>query len=377
MFKHALTIGHARGIRIDIHASWVIIFVLLVVGMSAGFSQQFPHWSAVEVFATAVLTALIFFASIVAHELGHSLVAIRRGIPVHSITLFIFGGVAELSRDSESADDELWIALAGPLVSAGLAAAFLLLAWVGAGLYEPIPVALGWLGLVNLVVAVFNMIPGFPLDGGRVLRALVWKASGDARKGINVAVIGGRLVAYGLFAMALLNILVLGNPLGGLWLVLIAWFLLTMAQNQGRMFDMKERLGKVTARQLSSHELPLAVTGTSIRDWIDQQVLPTGQRAFLVQNPDDGIGIVSFSDARKIPNEAWATTPIDAIMTPRERWIWVSPDTPAVDVLQRMTSNDLNQLPVMADNRVIGWINRQQLLASVELYLAVEPKQTA
>lgn len=377
MFKHALTMGHARGIRIDIHASWVIIFVLLVVGMSAGFSQQFPHWSAVEVFATSVLTALIFFASIVAHELGHSLVAIRRGIPVHSITLFIFGGVAELSRDSESADDELWIALAGPLVSAALAAAFLLLAWLGAGLYEPIPVALGWLGLVNLVVAVFNMIPGFPLDGGRVLRALVWKASGDARKGINVAVLGGRLVAYGLFAMALLNILVLGNPLGGLWLVLIAWFLLTMAQNQGRMFDMKERLGKVTARQLSSHELPLAVTGTSIRDWIDQQVLPTGQRAFLVQNPDDGIGIVSFSDARKIPNEAWATTPIDAIMTPRERWIWVSPDTPAVDVLQRMTSNDLNQLPVMADNRVIGWINRQQLLASVELYLAVEPKQTA
>jgi Zn-dependent protease/CBS domain-containing protein len=374
MFKHALTLGHVRGIRIDIHASWVVIFVLLVLGMSAGFTQQFPDWTSVEVIATAVVTALVFFASIVAHEFGHSLVAIRRGIPVHSITLFIFGGVAELSRDSESAEDELRIAIAGPLVSAALAAVFGALAWLTSGLYAPLPVALGWLALVNMVVAVFNMIPGFPLDGGRVLRALVWKYTGNARKGVTVAVLGGRLVAYGLFGLALANILLLGNPIGGLWLILIAWFLLGMAQSQGRMFDMKERLSGVSARQLSRTELPLVTAGTSIRAWIDQQVLPYGQRAFLVQDPHSSIGIASFSDACKVPAADWETTTVEQIMTPRARWVWVKPDTPALDVLQLMTTHDVNQIPIMIGDRVTGWINRQKLLTTVELYLAVEPR---
>ena len=229
MFKHALTIARIRGIRIDIHASWLVIAVILVLGMTTGFLQQYPDWSVVTAALTALAAALVFFSSIVAHELGHSLTAIRRGVPVRSITLFIFGGVAELERDSERAEDEFWIALAGPAVSLVLAGLFGLLSWVLSGLPEPVSVALGWLALVNLVVALFNMIPGFPLDGGRVFRAIVWRLTGSARKGVDAAVLGGRLVAYGLFALALYNIVVVGNIGGGLWILLIAWFLLSMA----------------------------------------------------------------------------------------------------------------------------------------------------
>lgn len=166
MFKSVLVIGHFRGIRFEVHISWLIIFALLVVSMSTGLQQHHPDWSMTTAVGTAVVTSLVFFASIVAHELGHSLVAIGRGVPVRAITLFVFGGVAQMNRDPDRANDEFWIAIAGPVVSFALALAFGLLAQLTADWYEPIPVALGWLALINLVVAIFNLIPGFPWTEG-------------------------------------------------------------------------------------------------------------------------------------------------------------------------------------------------------------------
>jgi Zn-dependent protease/predicted transcriptional regulator len=371
MFRSVLLLGHFRGIRIEIHISWVIIFTLFLVSMTAGLQQQYPDWSLPVAIGTALITALTFFASIVAHELGHSLVAIRRGVPVTAITLFIFGGVAQMSRDSDHPDDEFWIAIAGPIVSVGLAMGFGLLSLITAGWYEPLTVGLVWLAFINLVVAVFNLIPGFPLDGGRVFRALVWKVTGDPRKGIDAAIAGGRLVAYALFAVALLNILLLGNLIGGLWITLIAWFLLNMAENQGRMFDLRERLSDTRARDLADPDVPSVGPNRRIDEWVYKQVLPSGRRAFLVRDGDRMLGLISLSDARKVPQEEWSQTRVAEVMTPAEDLTHVGADARAHEILQLMTEHNLNQVPVMEGGRVTGWIDRQRLLRTIDLHMEV------
>ncbi len=369
MFKSVLVLGHVRGIRIEIHASWLVIFVLLMASLGAGLRQAHPDWPMMVVMTTTLATVLAFFASIVAHELGHSLVAIRRGVPVQAITLFIFGGVAQLGRDSESANDEFWIAVAGPVVSFALAVIFGILSLATAAFSDPLSVGLGWLALINLVVAIFNLIPGFPLDGGRVFRALVWKYTGDARKGMNAAVMGGRLVAYLLFAVGLWNVLAIGNLIGGLWIMVIAWFLLTTAEASGKGYHLRQRLQGLRARDFASRDVPMVEPGISIQDWIDHHVLPQGNRSCLVGEGDQVLGLVTLSDIRRIPRDQWTATPIADAMTPSERLIRVTADTSADDVLQLVNEHNLNQVPVMDGDGLHGWIDRSRLLRSLELHL--------
>ncbi|WP_018936292.1 site-2 protease family protein [Thioalkalivibrio sp. ALJ24] len=373
MFKRVLVLGHISGIRIQIHVSWVFILLLLLTAMSTGFHYQFPEWTLPMVVGTAAVTALLFFVSILAHELGHSVVAIRRGVPVESITLFIFGGLAQMGGDTERADDEFWIAIAGPAVSVGLALIFGGLALVTAGWYEPVSVVMGWLAFINLVVAIFNLIPGFPLDGGRVFRALVWKFTGDPRRAVDAAVRGGRMVAYLLFGFGFWNLLVIGNLIGGVWIMLIAWFLLTMAEGQGRMYEMRERLVDVQARDLADPEPPFVSPDASIQEWIDQGVLPGGCRSFLVGEPERVQGLVTLSDSRKVPREQWVTTRIADIMTPADSLSHVGPDTQAEDILRLMSEHNLNQIPVLEESgRAIGWIDRQKLLRTIEIHMEVK-----
>ncbi|MCE8032240.1 MAG: site-2 protease family protein [Halomonas sp.] len=372
MFKSVLVLGHFRGIRLEVHISWLIIFALLLTTMSAGFQNQYPDWSITTAVLTALVTALLFFSSIVAHELGHSLVAIRRGVPVTAITLFIFGGVAQMTRDPDKADDEFWIAIAGPIVSFVLAAGFALLAAMTSGWHEPVPVALGWLATINLVVAIFNLIPGFPLDGGRVLRALVWKWTGDSRKSNEMAFASGKLVAYGLFGLAIWN-MAAGNLVGGLWIMLIAWFLLNMTQAQGRMHMLRERLAGVRARDLAETDIPLVDAQRSIEAWLYQDVLPSGRRAFLIgTDTAHVVGLVSLSDTRRVEQAQWPITRVADIMTPVEKLYHVAPGAKADEVLQLLNEHGLNQIPVMENGRVSGWIDRQRLLRTVELHLEVK-----
>lgn len=363
MFRSVLVLGHIRGIRIEIHVSWLVIFALLMASLHAGLSQAYPDWSSATVLATALSTVLLFFASIVAHELGHSLVAIRRGVNVEAITLFIFGGLAQITRDSESARDEFWIAIAGPLVSIGLALVFTLLSLLASPLSQPVAVAFGWLGIINLIVAVFNLIPGFPLDGGRVFRAIVWRLTGDARKGMRAAVTGGRLVAYGLFAFGLWQLLVWGNLVGGLWIMVIAWFLLNAAEASGRSFDLGERLRQMHARDLAERNVPFVPPSTSVADWVENQVLPTSLRAAFVGDGESVLGLVTLGDARGIDRARWDVTRVTEIMTDAERLVTVDLDADAETVMRLINSHRLNQIPVMEGGRLYGWIDRQRLLS--------------
>lgn len=372
MFRSVLVLGHLRGIRIEIHVSWLVIFVLLMVSLSAGLNQAYPDWSWPTVLTTTLATVLMFFVSILAHELGHSLVAIRRGIPVKAITLFIFGGMAQISKDSESADDEFWIAIAGPAVSFALAILFVLLSIPAAAVSEALSVGLTWLGLINFIVAVFNLVPGFPLDGGRVFRALVWKLTGDAARGMRAAVMGGRLVAYALFALGLWSMLAMNNLIGGLWIMIIAWFLLNMAEASGRSYGLRERLQSIHARDLADDELPLVAPAVSVEDWVHDYMLPTATRAFFVGDGSRIHGLVTLSDARSLAREQWADIRVSDIMTPTEKLIGVEPDTDAEEILRLINEHQLNQMPVVERGRIVGWIDRRRLLGTIELHLELE-----
>lgn len=371
MFESAIRIGTIAGIRIGVHYTWFIIFALITYSLNLLFQQRHPEWPGGQALTTALLTALLFFASIVLHELGHSLVAIRRGIPVRSITLFIFGGVAQTERDADSAATEFRVAIAGPLVSFALSLFFYLLGRGVEGISIAAAVAFNWLASINLAVAVFNLLPGFPLDGGRVFRALVWGFTGDAARGMRWAVASGRLVAYGLLLMGLLVVVTTGLLFNGLWLAAIGWFLLSAAEASGREFTLRHVLRNVRVRDVMRHDAPAVSLGLSVQDWIDQYVLASAQRAFLVEEDGKVVGLATLSDCAKLPRAQWSTTPLSQIMTPREHLHTVSPEAGLVQVLTVMERYSVNQVPVVSRGELIGWIDRDRVLKTVRLYSEV------
>lgn len=370
MFKSSLSIGHIRGIRIQIHISWLIIFVLLSLAMIASLNQARPEWSQTAVVTTTLVSVLLFFASIVLHELGHSLVALSRGIPVPSITLFVFGGMSHMDRDAETARDEFWIAVVGPLISLLLGALFLLLGWL-LPLNDPAQAVFNWVGLINLVVAIFNLIPGFPLDGGRVFRALVWGVTGDPAKAMRWAVMAGRFVAYALFALGIFVLLSEGLW-SGLWIMAIAWFLLSAAAASGLDFSIRQVTRNVRARDLMESNPPRVLADTSIDEWINKHVLPAGHRASLVEHHNEAVGLITLSDANRTERERWADTPVDQVMTPKRDLYTVSSATSADEVLQLLNKHSLNQIPVKDADRLVGWINREHVLQNLQIRMELE-----
>jgi CBS domain-containing protein len=241
-----------------------------------------------------------------------------------------------------------------------------------AAISEPLSVGLGWLALINFVVAVFNLIPGFPLDGGRVFRALVWMFTGNARTGMMAAVMGGRLVAYGLFGLGLWSMLALGNLIGGLWIMVIAWFLLNSAEASGRHFDLSSRLHGIRAMDVTEPDVPLVARNTPVDQWIEQDVLRSGNRTGFVGERDQFLGLVTLSDARRIPRERWPHTPVEDIMTPVDKLVAVQPDTPITELLQLMSEKNFNQVPVMERSRLVGWIDRQRMLRTINIHLELK-----
>lgn len=369
MLESSIRLGRVAGIRIGIHYTWFIIFGLLTFSLMSLFRQAYPGWSQAENVTTATLTCLLFFASIVLHELSHSLVAISRNIPVRSITLFIFGGVAQTDKDAETAGDEFWIAIAGPLVSFALAGLFYVLSGPLESVSEQAAVAFAWLASINLIVGIFNMLPGFPLDGGRVFRAVVWGLSGNAVRGMQWALMGGRVVAFGLLLLGLYQVLATGLLLNGLWLAAIGWFLLSAAEATARDFTLNQLLRGVTARDVLQRDVPTIPADTTIQEWIERYALASGQRSALVTDRDgEVVGLVTLGDCRKVPKEEWSSTRIGEVMTHQDALQVVSPHTGLGEVLRIMDSQSLNQVPVMEDRKLVGWIDRDRLLKTVQLH---------
>jgi len=371
VLDQTIALGRVLGIRVGLHYTWFLIFALISFSLASHFQVQYPDWSSVSAWATAIITALLFFASILLHEFGHSVIALAYGVPVRSITLFVFGGVAQTERDAPSARAEFSIAIAGPAVSLLLAALFYVLHRIAGGGDGQAATALDWLASINLAVAIFNLLPGFPLDGGRVFRAIMWGATGSATKGMRWAVASGRTVAYGMMLFGLYLALGRGAVVDGIWLALIGWFLLSAAESSARQFALGHATNVAHARNIMRTDVPRVAAQTTVQDWIEHDVLTRGERAFLVEDSGQVTGLVSLSDAGRLPREQWPLTPVWRIMTPAQALDAVGPDAPLGRIIQVMETRNRNQVLVRDGAQLLGWIDRDRLVRAMRVFTEI------
>lgn len=357
----SFTIGRIFGIPLKLHISWFIVLVLITVTLALGyFPDQFPDWSTTTYWVVGLITSILFFTSVLIHELGHSLVALRDGVPVQSITLFIFGGVAQIGREPDTAGSEFRIAIAGPITSLILAAVFLAFGFFSGARPEIAGSAL-YLGQINLILAVFNMLPGFPLDGGRVLRAILWKIGGNFRKATHWATGTGQAVAF-LFIGFGVWLMFSGNFINGLWMAFIGWFLSNASQHSYRQVVMRDMLGGVTARQLMVEQCPVVTSNIPLDELVDRHVLGDGHRCFFIADNDHMQGLLTLSKIKTVDRTKWKNVTTEDVMVPLDQVLSISPDEDAWSLLRIMDENDVNQVPVMENDQLVGMITRDRLL---------------
>ena len=360
--RSSLQLGKIFGIPIGINYTWFIIFALVTISLATGyFPSRYDDWGTVAYIGVGVLTSVLFFLSVLIHELAHSLVALAWKIPVKSITLFIFGGVANIGREPERPLAEFLIAIAGPASSLLLALGFGIL-WLAGQLFEFTPLAgLGlYLATINLSLALFNMIPGFPLDGGRVFRSVVWALSGDMNRATRWAANTGRVVAV-LMIIGGGILFLMGNWSSGLWLAFIGWFLDNAASQSAQQVWIREALKGYTAGDFSSG--CRTIDGNTPVDWVVRDhVLPRAENCFVVTDGLEPQGIATLAQIKQVPRQKWGWTPVNQIMTPLSQLNPVRPADAAYSVLQRMMSEGQSLLPVVDGSRLIGLVRQDTLL---------------
>jgi Zn-dependent protease/predicted transcriptional regulator len=359
-----MRIGKILGIPIFLHSTWVIIFAAITYFLGLQFEQQNPGWSPAQQWSVAVFTSVLFFASLLFHELAHSVVAQHYKIRVLSITLFIFGGVASIERDPSKAIQEFNIAIAGPLASGFLAGVFF-------GMYlffpsSPTVTALSdWLWKTNAMLAVFNLLPGFPLDGGRIFRAIIWGATKNFSKATRVAGASGRLIAYAMILLGGFGVFK-GILAMGLWSVFIGFFLLNAAQESVAQAAIRENLTGLRAADVMSNEVPTVGRAISLEDY-GAEVLRTGRRCHLVITDDRLVGMMNVHTLNSVPRDEWAHNSVQAVMIPRDRILWATPDEPLLGLLERLLTADINQMPIVSGSddgaaHIIGMVSRDSIL---------------
>jgi Zn-dependent protease/CBS domain-containing protein len=363
----SLRIGRIAGIDIYINISWIIILVLLTVSLATGWFPQLYHgWSRATYWVVGLISAILLFVSVLVHELAHSLVARRRGLPVKNITLFIFGGVSNIEQEPKSTGVEFQVAVVGPLASILIGVVCFLLQLPLRGTDSPLEGILFYLAATNVLLGVFNLIPGFPLDGGRVLRSIIWKITGSLRKATQAASLVGQIIAY-LFIFWGIWQFFGGNVLGGIWIGFIGWFLLSAAQSANSQVMLQSMFRGVTVGDVMSTN-PLTVPANiSLQRLVDEYFLPHGLRSALVMQADQLAGLITLSDIRHVPREQWGQVPVGHAMIPLERLHVVSPQQSLNDVLPLMAGRDVNQLPVVQDGRLVGILSRDAIVRFLEV----------
>jgi Zn-dependent protease len=365
-------IARIAGIDIQIHWSWLAVFVLLIWSLATGLFKDVggDDWSEAERWVAAVVTTLLFFLSVLLHELSHSLVAKRLGLPVSSITLFLFGGVSSLTQEPASAKDEFRIAIVGPLTSfiigAVLAIAFGVFLLQGEETSVPGAVC-GYLGFINVAVGIFNMLPGYPLDGGRVLRSALWARSHNQLKATRLAAATGTFISFGLIALGVLFIL-LGGFVQGVWFVIIGWFLRNTSEQAYQQVLLKNTLEGAKVGDMVNRSFASAPPDISIAQLVNEHILGQGQRCVAIVVASDLLGLVTMTDLRKVPPEQWPTASVFSVMTPKERLHIVSPEDDITSALQVMATENINQLPVIDSGRnFVGFITRADVLRLINI----------
>jgi Zn-dependent protease/CBS domain-containing protein len=367
-------LGSAAGVEIRIDVSWFVIFFLILWTLTLNvFPAEYPGAERATYIAMGLAATLLFFLSLLLHELAHALVARARGIEVEGITLFIFGGMARMRVESETPADEFLIAAAGPLASFALAAGFGALAWAGAQAGWP-PAALGvarYLALINAVLAIFNLFPGFPLDGGRIFRAIVWKATGSLRRATRWAATGGRIFGLLLIAFGILNLFA-GNVIGGMWMALIGFFLRMAAEAGYTQHVLRRALEGVRVADLMTPDPVTVAADLPLRDFVDELVLRGRHHSYPVVDDGRPLGIITLDHVRAIPREEWDRSTVTDAMLPADDDLLARPDESMLTLLERM-GRGRSRVLVHRDGRLAGilthsdvarWLQQARLLGT-------------
>jgi Zn-dependent protease/CBS domain-containing protein len=383
--RDGIKIGRIFGIDIIVDYSWLLIFVLVSWNLTLAFRTWHPAWSGGESIALAVVAALLFFGSVLLHELAHSLVAGSFGMSVHEIRLFLFGGVSNLEGEPPSAKAEFWTAIIGPVVSIGLGFDLLLASsffvshdvdpdqgwnlFVGLG---PLATLLMWLGAVNVGVGIFNLIPGFPLDGGRVLRAALWAVTRDLHRATLRASNVGQAIGWAFVVMGIAMFFGARVPFfgrgiaSGLWLAFIGWFLASAATRSYRGFLMQEMLGGVTVGRLMRSSGIAFPPDTTVDDAVRRGFMRSEQRAFPILEEGRLVGLLTVSDLRKVDESEWSRR-VSELMTPASELEVTTPNEEALSAMKKLAQKDLEELPVVEGANLVGMLERRDLARFIEL----------
>ena len=364
-------IAKILGIPIYLDATWLLIFGLITYTLAMNFRQLHPQWASAEHWSLGLLTSLLFFGSVLFHELAHSVVALHYKIPVHSITLFLFGGIARIGREPAKPIQEFNIAVAGPLASFLLAGAFEAIT-----LLLPSAQMVGALARIlggsNFILAVFNLAPGFPLDGGRIFRAIVWGVTKDFSRATLVAGSSGKVVAYALMGVGGYEAFYKNDWYSGLWLGVIGLYLLNAAQQSIAQMTIRDALAGLHASDVMSHEVPTIEGHVTLEEY-GAEVLRTGRRCHLVLSGDRLVGMMNVHTLNAVPREQWTNNAVQSAMIPRDKIQWTSPDEPLLKLLERLLTADINQMPVVsgaADQapQIVGMVTRDSILRVMQTH---------
>ncbi|HEX6303024.1 MAG TPA: site-2 protease family protein [Anaerolineales bacterium] len=380
-------LGRIFSIEVNIDWSWVFIFVLVAWNLTSVFGQFHPEWGLTLQISIAVLAALLFFASVLAHELAHSLMAQAQGVPVRNITLFLFGGVSNIQRQPPSARAEFLITIVGPITSIVLGIIFLLIANLTGGAanvsvtnpqqliqqLDPLTTLLAWLGPVNILVGLFNMIPGFPLDGGRILRSIFWVATDNLRKATRWASWVGQGVAWLMIGAGIAMVFGVQIPflgtgfVSGLWLAFIGWFLNSAAVQSYQQIVVQDILEGTQVKEMMRRNPPTVSPNQSVHSLVHDHIMGSDEHAFPVLEDDKLVGLVTLQDVREVQRDKWQQVTVAQIMTPTEELATVAPEEDASDAMTKLSHRDVRQLPVVENGKLVGVLRRRDIVQWMQL----------
>ena len=369
-------LGRIAGISVGLHYSWFIIALLITLSLAEHFRTVTPRWSSTVVWSAAIVTGVLFFVALLLHELAHSLLAKARGLRVRAITLFALGGVSQIESEASDAKSEFWIAIVGPLTSLAIGLVCLWIArltgWLpGTEPSVPAIAVLLWLGYINMMLAAFNMIPGYPLDGGRVLRALIWWITRNADRSTQLASQVGQAVAF-IFIFLGLYRFFLGANFGGLWFAFIGWFLLDASRSSYAQVAVMTGLRGRPVADIMERDCPTVEGHLTLRDFVDEYLLRTGRRCFIVVQNHNVSGLITPHEIKQVDRERWPLTSVQSVMRHLDQVRSVTPDTPAIQALEIMTREDINQLPVLSNGHLEGVFSRGHVLRFLQTHAEMQ-----
>lgn len=367
MMKGSMRVGRIAGIEIGIHYSWFLIFILITWSLAAGYYPfQYPDWGTWVYWVTSAVAAILLFVSVLIHELAHSLVAKSQGLPVKSITLFLLGGVSNLEDEPEKPGLEFAIAIVGPLSSVLLAGLFKAVDLLGYSPEGPVKAVVDYMVMLNILLAAFNVLPGFPLDGGRVLRSIIWGSTNDLKKATTIATVVGQAFGW-IFIIGGVIIALAGDFMDGIWLALIGWFLNGAAETSRRELELRSIWLNVKVTSVMNGHPETVEPSSPVSLLVNDIFVKRGLRVVPVVQDNILQGIVTISDIKKIPTSDWPNVPVAKIMTglPLKT---VSPGDNLKVAIQQMAENGFDQLPVEVEGRLVGMLSRANIIRYMQVH---------